>query len=63
VTAPTRHFPNRHQPRRFNSEKPEFFYKLIEEQSPGPYLELFARRRWPGWDAWGNEIESAVQFP
>jgi N6-adenosine-specific RNA methylase IME4 len=50
-------------PRLPHSEKPEFFYKLIEEQSPGPYLELFARRRWPGWDAWGNEIESTVQFP
>jgi N6-adenosine-specific RNA methylase IME4 len=35
-------------PRLPHSEKPEFFYKLIEEQSPGPYLELFARRRWPG---------------
>ena len=50
-------------PRLPHSEKPEFFYRLIEEQSPGPYLELFARRRWPGWDAWGNEIESTVQFP
>jgi N6-adenosine-specific RNA methylase IME4 len=49
-------------PRLPHSEKPEFFYKLIEEQSPGPYLELFARRRWPGWDAWGNEIESTVQL-
>jgi N6-adenosine-specific RNA methylase IME4 len=49
-------------PRLTHSEKPEFFYKLIEQQSPGPYLELFARRRWPGWDAWGNEIESTIQF-
>ena len=20
------------------------------------YIELFARQRWPGWDAWGNEV-------
>jgi hypothetical protein len=24
---------------------------------------LFTRRRLPGWDAWGNEIESTIQFP
>nr|DAO99558.1 MAG TPA: N6 adenosine methyltransferase subunit [Caudoviricetes sp.] len=22
-----------------------------------PRIELFARQRAPGWDAWGNEIE------
>ncbi len=49
-------------PRLPHSEKPEFFYKLVEAQSPGPYLELFARRRWPGWDAWGNEIESTIRL-
>jgi hypothetical protein len=36
---------------------------LSLEGLAGPYLELFARRRWPGWDAWGNEIECTVQFP
>ena len=50
-------------PRLPHSEKPEFFYKLIEEQSPGPYLELFARRLRPGWDSWGNEIESTIRLP
>jgi N6-adenosine-specific RNA methylase IME4 len=50
-------------PRLPHSEKPEFFYKLIEEQSPGPYLELFARRLRPGWDAWGNEVEPTIQLP
>ena len=28
---------------------------LVERVSPGPYLELFARRRRYGWDVWGNE--------
>ena len=27
----------------------------IQRLSTGPYLELFARRRFPGFDAWGNE--------
>jgi N6-adenosine-specific RNA methylase IME4 len=37
-------------PRRANSEKPEEQYGRIERLVAGPYLELFARRHWPGWD-------------
>jgi N6-adenosine-specific RNA methylase IME4 len=43
-----------------HSHKPEEQYAIIERCSPGPYLELFARRRRPGWDAWGNEITNDV---
>lgn len=25
-----------------------------------PKIELFARRTSPGWDVWGNEVESDV---
>jgi hypothetical protein len=32
-------------------------YDLIQECSPGPYLELFARGSVPGWDVWGNQAE------
>lgn len=46
-----------------HSHKPEEQYALIERVSPGPYLELFARRRQPGWDAWGNQIDSDVRLP
>ena len=46
-----------------HSHKPEEVTKIIERLSPGPYLELFARRRQPGWDVWGNEIESDVEIP
>ena len=38
-----------------HSSKPESFYDLVESCSPGPYLEMFARRRRFGWDTWGNE--------
>ena len=31
-------------------------YRLIEALSPGPYLELFARRPRAGWASWGNEL-------
>jgi N6-adenosine-specific RNA methylase IME4 len=43
-------------PRRRHSAKPDEFFDLVEQASPGPYLELFARRRRRGWDAWGNEL-------
>lgn len=47
-------------PRDQHSVKPDYFYELIEEQSPGPYFEMFARRTRPGWDAWGNEVDPTV---
>jgi N6-adenosine-specific RNA methylase IME4 len=47
-------------PREPHSVKPEFFFQLAEEQSPGPYLEMFARRRRAGWDAFGNEVPCSI---
>ena len=38
-----------------HSAKPEAFLDLVETISPGPYLEMFARRNRLGWDTWGNE--------
>jgi N6-adenosine-specific RNA methylase IME4 len=46
-----------------HSHKPEEQYALIERVSPGPYLELFARRRQHGWHAWGNQVDSDVTLP
>ena len=43
-----------------HSHKPEDAYAVIERCSPGPYLELFARRKRPGWDVWGNEVSCDV---
>jgi N6-adenosine-specific RNA methylase IME4 len=40
---------------RQHSRKPEGFLDLVERASPGPYLELFARRQRLGWDTWGDE--------
>jgi N6-adenosine-specific RNA methylase IME4 len=48
-------------PRGRHSQKPEDFFRLVQRASPGPYLELFARRARPGWTTWGNEIESERQ--
>lgn len=43
-----------------HSRKPDNLYHYAEAL-PGPYLELFARRRRNGWDAWGNEVASDVE--
>lgn len=45
-----------------HSRKPEAFLALVEEVSPGPYLELFARRQRLGWDTWGNEALNHVDL-
>lgn len=45
-----------------HSQKPKYSYRMIENQSPGPYLELFARHRRSGWSVWGNEVESDVEL-
>jgi N6-adenosine-specific RNA methylase IME4 len=42
--------------KRDHSRKPEAVYDLIERCSSGPYLELFARHRVPGWTQWGDEL-------
>ncbi len=44
-----------------HSRKPEAFLDLIEQVSPGPYLELFARRNRLGWDTWGDEALGHVE--
>jgi N6-adenosine-specific RNA methylase IME4 len=40
-----------------NSQKPEAFQDSMERLFPGPYVELFARRRRPGWTGLGNELD------
>ena len=41
--------------KREHSRKPDEQYKIIEECSWGPYLELFARGKRKKWTVWGNE--------
>jgi N6-adenosine-specific RNA methylase IME4 len=42
--------------RREHSRKPDCVHERIERLVAGPYLELFARQRRPGWTCWGNEV-------
>lgn len=41
---------------RDHSRKPDEMVPLLESLFPGPYLELFARTRRPGWEVWGKEV-------
>ena len=49
--------------KREHSRKPDELYTIAEACSPGPYLELFARRPRDGWDVFGNEVEGSIELP
>jgi N6-adenosine-specific RNA methylase IME4 len=46
-------------PRGEHSVKPEEMRRMAERVSPGPRLEMFARRPADGWDLWGNQAPTA----
>lgn len=39
-----------------HSEKPDEFFRIVEELCPGPRVELFARRHRANWTCYGNEL-------
>jgi N6-adenosine-specific RNA methylase IME4 len=43
--------------RREHSRKPEEFYLLVDETSPGRKVELFSRQRRSGWAVFGNHTD------
>lgn len=47
--------------KREHSRKPDEQYKIIEECSHGPYLELFARGERPNWHVWGNQADESYR--
>ena len=42
-----------------HSVKPDVFYERVIAASPGPRLEMFARRPREGFTVWGNEVTDA----
>lgn len=42
-------------PKRGHSAKPDAFYEMVENNCPGTKVEMFARKKRPGWAAWGAE--------
>ncbi len=45
--------------KREHSRKPDEQYQLIENCSPGPFMELFARGQRRGWTTWGNQADES----
>lgn len=43
-------------PVREHSRKPDEFYCRVERYCDGPYVDLFARERRPGWSCWGDQV-------
>jgi len=39
-----------------HSEKPQEFYKMVEQCSPGPRVDMFARKERDNWTTWGAEV-------
>ena len=42
-----------------HSRKPDVFHDIIQTASPGPYIELFARRGRSGWVSFGNQADGS----
>jgi N6-adenosine-specific RNA methylase IME4 len=45
--------------KREHSRKPDEQYEIIEDCSPGPFLELFARGVRENWTVWGNQADES----
>ena len=46
-----------------HSEKPlEIRDRIVQLCGDVPRIELFAREKADGWDAWGNEVESDIEL-
>jgi N6-adenosine-specific RNA methylase IME4 len=46
-----------------HSKKPDIVRdRIVELLGDIPRIELFARQKVPGWDVWGNEIESSIKL-
>ena len=47
-----------------HSKKPDIVRdRILELLGDLPRIELFARQASPGWDVWGNEVNSSIEFP
>jgi N6-adenosine-specific RNA methylase IME4 len=46
-----------------HSKKPDIFYKVIRERTQEPRIDIFARKRHFGFDAFGDQVEKATEMP
>ena len=46
-----------------HSRKPDVFYAKIRDRTQEPRIDIFARKRHFGFDAWGDQVENQIQIP
>lgn len=49
--------------RREHSQKPDGFYTILTHNTLSPRVDVFARKRHFGFDAWGEQTEQEVEVP
>ena len=45
-----------------HSQKPNLFYSKLLKVTPEPRIDIFARRRHLGFDAYGDQVEKAMDY-
>lgn len=45
-----------------HSRKPDVFYAILKRNTQSPRIDIFARQRRTGFDAWGDEISKDIQM-
>ncbi len=48
---------------RHSAKPPEVRDRIVRLMGDIPRLEMFSRNRTPGWDVWGNEVDSDLVIP
>lgn len=46
-----------------HSQKPDLFYALIRERTQSPRIDIFARKRHYGFDAYGDQVKTQIEVP
>jgi len=46
-----------------NSVKPNIFYAILRERTTKPRIDIFARKRHYGFDAYGDQVELSMEVP
>ena len=46
--------------RTVHSRKPRIFYDILLKNTPTPRVDIFARKKHYGFDAWGNEVDESM---
>jgi len=49
--------------RTVHSEKPSMFYEILRLRTKEPRIDIFARKRHYGFDAYGDQVETQIQQP